>query len=980
MLQNPRKKPITPNSVCDLTRIQQKPFWGFIQNPFRTRPREFTLCDNNLLVKSRRNHKVHLGDLKQSPTVRKGFLGFTVTIMADNGAEHILKGAKGDQAVSFSNMVKKQWVKFNTDKFEGERQSVDDLLNFISNLQDPKEYPAACSLSPSLEKAKKLDISLLSKLTRGAISKEAKQQISTIQNFIKNFQSIRTQAISTFEQKQLRHWKEFFETFESNPLTPEQKTSIITDENATLVLAGAGSGKTSVITAKAGYLLRSRARKPEEILLLAFAKDAAKEMSERIEEKCGQPLEARTFHSLAYEIIGAVEGSKPALAAHATDDKVFLALIREILKSLVLKNVEISKAILRWFSYARLEDKSHWDFKTAHAYYTFIEKMDLRTLQGEQVKSFEELMIANWLFENGIEYEYEPDYEHKVSEGGLRDYCPDFQLTNSGVYIEHFGVRKLQVGGISKLTTAPFVKRDEYLASMEWKRNVHEEHKTLLIETFSHERQDGTLLTSLAEKIAPYEDVSPRSPETLFDRIIELNQADNFVQLIGTFLRHYKGGGYELDECAAKGEKLKISRRAKAFLSIFEPVFEEYQKLLAGRIDFEDMILRATEYVETGKYRSPFKHILVDEFQDMSRSRGFLIKALKSQHKDARVFGVGDDWQSIYRFSGSDINLMRNFGSEFGGELDGKTGVYRAVDLGRTFRSVDLIANAAKLFVLQNPAQLDKKVIAAGVSEEPAISVVFTFQHDTDQKLIKVLGGLSEIATKGNKKSVLLLGRYRYLKPNNLPTLKQKFPNLEINFKTIHSSKGLEADHVIVLNLYRGRTGFPSEIVDDPLLSLVSPETEPYENAEERRVMYVALTRARKSVTLMSSASMQSAFVTELLDQPEYRVVRASGQNQRNHACGECGGHLLAFPKKDGGTWYRCEHTDLCGNIVNPCGKCGSDIPQRQAKSDWLKCSCGAEYLSCPSCDDGWLVDRKGRYGAFLGCVRYPKCNGKRKV
>ena len=146
MLQNPRKKPITPNSVCDLTRIQQKPFWGFIQNPFRTRPREFTLCDNNLLVKSRRNHKVHLGDLKQSPTVRKGFLGFTVTIMADNGAEHILKGAKGDQAVSFSNMVKKQWVKFNTDKFEGERQSVDDLLNFISNLQDPKEYPAADSV------------------------------------------------------------------------------------------------------------------------------------------------------------------------------------------------------------------------------------------------------------------------------------------------------------------------------------------------------------------------------------------------------------------------------------------------------------------------------------------------------------------------------------------------------------------------------------------------------------------------------------------------------------------------------------------------------------------------------------------------------------------------------------------------------------------------------------------------------------------
>jgi DNA helicase IV len=960
-----------------LKHIQQKFFLGLLHNPFRTRPREITLRDNDLIVQSKHTHRVHLGDLKQSPTIKTGVLGCTVSILIDTEAEYILKGVKEEHAVSFSETVQKQWVQFNTDQLEDERQSIDDLLHLISNLSDPEEYPSACLLSPSLKKAKRINTSLLSKLSKDAISQEATWQIGTIQNFIQNFQSIRTDAISAFEEKQLRQWKEFFDTFESNPLTLEQRTSIITDENATLVLAGAGSGKTSVITAKAGYLLRSRIRKPEEILLLAFAKNAAKEMSERIKEKCGELLEARTFHSLAYEIIGTVEGSKPALAAHATDNKVFLALIREILETLARTNVEISKEILRWFSHSRLEDKSQWDFETAHEYYQLIEKTDLRTLQGEQVKSFEELMIANWLFENGIEYEYEPDYEHKVSNVGLKDYCPDFRLKNSGVYIEHFGVRKQKIGGISQLITAPFVDCNKYLETMNWKRTIHKKYETTLIETFSYERQDGMLLIALAEKIAPYEEVSPRSPETLFDRIIELNQADSFVELMGIFLVHYKGGGYMLHECIAKGEKLKIGRRAKVFLLIFETVYEEYQKLLGSRIDFEDMILRATQYVKTGKYRSQFRHILVDEFQDISRSRGFLIKALKSQHKDAHLFGVGDDWQSIYRFAGSDINLMRNFGAEFGSELDGQTDVHRTIDLGRTFRSIDLIAHAAKLFVLQNPAQLDKQVIPAGVSKKPAISVVSTFKHDTDQKLTQVLGELSATVTGGKKISVLLLGRYRFLAPDDLPILKRKFPKLEINFKTIHSSKGLEADHVIMLDLYRGKTGFPSGIVDDPLLSLVSPETEPYENAEERRVMYVALTRARKTVTLMSSASRPSAFVSELLDQPEYGVVSANEHNQKNHTCDKCSGHLVAFLKKDGSTWYRCEHADLCGNTVNPCGACGRDIPQQQPNLDLLECSCGAEYLSCPSCDDGWLVEREGRFGPFLGCVRYPNCKGK---
>jgi DNA helicase-4 len=951
-------------------------------NPFGVHARSIELHDSELLVSARRDRRIQVGSLKTTPSVTTGLMGSTLKVAIDDGTSVALRGARPSDAISFRDNVQSNWIAHNTARFEKERSTIDDILGVIANLSEPSRYPSAYLFSPTLERAKALNSELLTKLPEEALDGDVFDQIQSVQKFVRNAVVMRDQAIKKFETQQLPRWADFFDSFESNPLTPEQRISILVDEDATLVLAGAGSGKTSVITAKAGYLIKSGIRQPEEILLLAFARDAAKEMSERIEERCGEPLEARTFHSLAYDIIGAVEGSKPALAAHATDDKAFMALIKEILRYLVHTIADVSKSIIGWFSYARLEGKTEWDFKKTHDYYTYVEKMDLRTLQGEQVKSFEELMIANWLFENGIEYEYEPNYEHKVSEGGYRDYCPDFRLKNSGVYIEHFGVRRTKKDdGTYHLTTAPFVDRDEYLEGMAWKREVHGEHDTTLIETFSYEREDGRLLEALAEKITPFETPNPRSRETMFDIVVEMKQADPFVQLIGTFLRHYKGGGYQLAECENKAGKLKLGRRATAFLSIFEPLYAEYQKRLDGRIDFEDMILRASNYVESGKYRSPFKHILVDEFQDISRSRGRLVKALKAQHDDARVFAVGDDWQSIYRFAGSDINLMRGFGQEFGGVFDGRSDVHRVVDLGRTFRSVDKIAHAAKKFVLQNPAQLEKTVIPAGTTDIPALKVVSTYRHDADEKLKQVLRSLQQgAASEGKSASVLLLGRYRYLAPSNLTQLRSEFPNLNISFRTIHSSKGLEADHVILLNLYRGRTGFPSEIVDDPLLSLVSPDAEPFENAEERRVMYVALTRARHTVTLMGSASKQSTFVTELLDDPEYGVVGSVASDQVNHTCGECGGHLLAFPTKDGRTWYRCEHADLCGFTLNACSECDSGLPEERDKSGMKTCTCGAQYPICPQCENGWLVKRRGRYGPFLGCVSYPRCKGKMKA
>ena len=682
--------------------------------------------------------------LTNAPALRKGMLATALTINSQERGEVTLKAASHVAAAGFADEVKDAWTRFNLAALEKEAVRLDRILVGVLGLVAPAQYPSACEVAPLLDDAQALDTSLLSKLNAEAIGPEVVARIAPVRKFAADPRTARANAIAAFVPAELERWQDFFDTIESKPLTPEQRLSVVVDEDATLVLAGAGSGKTSVITAKAAYLVKAGIRQPEEILLLAFAKNAAEEMSERVEARSGVPIVARTFHAIAYDIIGIVEGSKPALADHATDDMAFSNLIKQILKDLVYRLSEVSKAIVQFFAHFLVEPKTEWDFKTKHDFYTHMEAQDLRTLQGEKVKSYEELQIANWLYENGVEYEYEPLYEHKVSEVGRRDYQPDFRLTESGIYIEHFGVRREKTrDGSERLVTAPFVDREEYLAGMDWKRKVHAEHQTTLIETYSYERQEGRLLTGLAEKLAPHVTLNPRPVDTIYDRIVELKQVDDFSKLLGTFLRKFKSGGYSLQDCETKSDRMKLGKRARAFLDVFAPVFEEYQKRLEGLIDFEDMILRAARYAEDGRYVSPFRHILVDEFQDISQSRARLVKALKAQRLDVRVFAVGDDWQSIFRFAGSDIHLMRRFGREFGGSFDGETGVHRTVDLGRTFRSVDQIAFAARAFVLRNPAQIDKKIVPAGTATDPAIRVVTVSKGEDEGKLSEVLTAMS---------------------------------------------------------------------------------------------------------------------------------------------------------------------------------------------------------------------------------------------
>lgn len=908
-------------------------------------------------------------------------LGFAaVELPLKDGSAVKIAGLKPAQANKFIASANAAFREYMLAQFSAAEEELRTLSEVIERLEQPRRYPAACLLRPFVEQATRVVERFPLAIPVSIFTDAQLNLLNSIIAFQSEPDRARSAAIETFIEAELAAMKTFFDKIETNPLTREQRLAVVTDEDATLVLAGAGSGKTSVIVAKAAYLIERGIRQADEILLMAFGKDAADEMASRIKARAGATVDALTFHALGYGIIREVEGGSPALAAHASDDAQFRVLLHDILINDVAKRSGLGKLILKWFSEFYWPYKSEWDFKTKDEYYRYVEAHELRTLQGELVKSFEECEIANWLYLNGIAYEYEPEYEHELPENDRRAYTPDFRLSESGVYIEHFGVRKSRgPDGSDRLTTAPHVDRERYLEGMAWKRKVHRDHGTTLIETYSYEQVEGRLTEALHEKLALFVELRPISTDKALAALTELGRVDAFTQTLGTFLRHFKSSGASIDQCRAKGDKAENAQRSLAFLKIFEPLFDAYQRRLGERIDFEDMIIRAAEHVESGRYQSPYRHLLVDEFQDISEGRARLLRALKAQHADARIFAVGDDWQSIYRFTGSDIHLMRNFGEEFGGSIGSAQDVHRTVDLGRTFRSVDKIALPARRFVLQNPSQIEKTVEPAGTANASAIKVAYYSRAQDGAALRAALDQIAENAT--GDVSVLLLGRYHHLRPKNLQKLASSYANLSVRFMTVHAAKGLEADHVVVLRATSDRMGFPSEIVDDPVLDLVLPKPEKFDHAEERRLFYVALTRARTSITLLADREKPSVFVRELVENPEYEVVEIGEAGIAEHRCGACGGRMLAQTSKRGRLYFSCEHRFLCGEKLLPCSACNQDLPARdEAHPEKLTCSCGAEFPACPDCSDGWLVERKGRYGKFLGCVKYPDCRGRQQI
>lgn len=757
-------------------------------------------------------------------------------------------------------------------------------------------------------------------------------------------------------------FKQFFDTIESNPLTEAQRKAIITYEHNVLVIAGAGSGKTSVIVAKAGYLLKKEFCQPNQLLLLAYNRSAAEEMSERIKQRIGIDARATTFHALGLSILGKVEGAKPSLTRFAEENQL-RPLIRELMLDLT-SNAATAKLIRAYFQSFFAPYKSETEFATLGDYFNHLSNNNLVTLKGETLKSYEEIEIANFLCLNGIAYEYERKYEYPLADPDHRQYQPDFYLTDYGIYIEHFGVGR-------DGSTASYVDPIRYAEGMAWKRQVHSKHKTILVETFSYEKREGNLLSSLTKKLETHGVIlRPIEADELAAILKKSKYLDPFSDLVATFLHHFKGGGHSIEGVRERARHLKkLDSRLDSFLKIFEFILERYEQRLAqdGDIDFNDMIIRAAKYAEGRQYQSPYTHILVDEFQDISSGRARLVKALAQQSPSHRLFCVGDDWQAIYRFAGSDIALMRHFKEHFGWT--------EQVALDRTFRFNDRIEAVATRFVLRNPAQISKTIRTQTIAKGPQI-----FIHRPEEKqgnlILNVLKDLMDRA-ENTPSEVLFLGRYNFLgEEENFPwnPVRQAYPNTKFRFQTVHRSKGQEADYVIVLGMQSGKYGFPSEVTDDPLLDLVLSEPENFAHAEERRLFYVALTRARHAVHLIADYARPSDFLAELIESGDVFVI-GKGQGETVY-CPVCKTGMLLLRSTRQGAFYGCSHYPRCTYTTKPCSRCGTgflayeDINQRYVCNN---SNCRHIERLCPRCKTGRLVERQGRNGPFLGCTNYSK-------
>ena len=620
-------------------------------------------------------------------------------------------------------------------------------------------------------------------------------------------------------------------------LTDEQAEAIATDEDATLVLAGAGTGKTSVIVGKLAHLVRNQGVDPGAILLLAFNRKAAVEIRERLPADLSG-ADVSTFHAFGRRVI-ADSAVAPTISKLAEDDAAFAKAVDEILCELLTDPAQ-SQAVIDFIAYHQASYRSAFDFDTRAEYDEYIRNVELRTLSGDLVKSFEELVIANYLTEHGIGLRYEARYEESTATKQHRQYQPDFFLPGHGIYIEHFALD--EEGRPPKGWTG-------YAEGVKWKRSIHRQYKTDLIETYSWQHRRDTLQQALREQL---EDAGVRF-ERVSSQVLVRQLADQQVswlaRLLATFLNHVKTNGLTSDQLRERARVYADRQRGESFLVVFDEVRTQYEQRLADEkaLDFHDLINHAASHIREGRWRPPYRYVLVDEFQDIAAGRMALLQALKG--RKVAYFLVGDDWQSIYRFAGSDVGLVRDCGSYLG--------YVRERKLSQTFRFGDGILGPSTEFVQRNPDQSQRPLRSASVVDDGGITVVA--DHDPASGLMWALGDIQRNA-KDKRRSVLVLGRYGYSREAlNKAT--------RAEFSTVHRAKGREADYVVVLDLKDDRRGFPSKIDDDPLLGLVLPPVtgEAYPFAEERRLFYVAMTRARVGAYLVIDTVRPSIFVTELL-------------------------------------------------------------------------------------------------------------------
>lgn len=594
-----------------------------------------------------------------------------------------------------------------------------------------------------------------------------------------------------------------------------------------------------------------------------------------------------------------------------------------------------------------------------------------RTLKLEKVKSIEELIIANYLFSCGVKYIYEGKYKYNTADKTHRQYKPDFYLPDYDIYIEHFGIDEK-----GKCPQYSKKEEDSYIEGINWKRELHRKNKTIMEETYSYEHKQGKLIAKLNSILKkhkiPIKKLSAEEIAMVVKNLNTDNEFKEFYKLLNTFLSLFKSCNYkesDIERFKIEARSLKdeyLREKHTLFLNIFKVYYMEYVKELnkENKIDFSDMINRATNYIDTKELPEDFnfKYIIIDEFQDISVARYKLIKAIKNK-TDANVMAVGDDWQSIYRFAGSEISIFTKFEEYFG-----KTEILR---IEKTYRNSQQLIDIAGKFVMNNPEQIKKDLRSDKKLSKPVILVDYSEDDliENDENKNSLVRRIMFILNSFEKKSktVLLLGRNNFdikdLEESKFFRVSAKegqyivetdlFPYLDIKFMSVHKSKGIEADEVIIINNKNDLTGFPNKMVSDTVLSYVMKEEEEFMFAEERRLFYVALTRTKNHCYLMCPEE-SSTFIEELKKYPDIKYLICDDKEEIIK-CPTCKtGHLVQRIGTKGKIFYSCSNFPQCNFKVN-------DSTNIKSK------------VRCPSCGN-FMTLKKGPYGEFYGCNSFPHC------
>ena len=892
------------------------------------------------------------------------------------------------------------------------------------------------------------------------ISSEDEKFFEKFYNKPETFETDTKQANERYINQELKDNSDLFDDLGGKSLDSQQREAIVVDEDAVKIIAGAGSGKTFTIQGKVKYLTEKRDVDPSEILAISFSNASVDDLKERIAE----PIDIKTFHKVGKDILTQYnQYSRP-------DTSALKRIIKRYLTKKALKNEDISKKLIEFFSFYINVPPSDDDIKYEGDLLDWQEGVDFSTLKrrfknkqretlnNEIVRSYEELYIANFLFIYGIKYTYEKIYSYPnknferefnkfkeflfsfneeipdelknditkdllnltdiFEEYEIKDYLPDFYLDDYNIYIEHFGLNRNcenhLIGGKSSV---------EYVKEMEWKRKVHKKYGTTLIETFSYYQSENRLLTRLAEKLqaqgVEFNEIDYREVYRILLENKTIKEWEDFIVLLKTFIELFKGNNY--DETKFKefydyvgGLKDSFSKdRTIAFLKIVEEIYNDYEAYLLKikKIDFNDMINKASDCIVKNGLDLPYKYIIVDEYQDTSFTRYNLLRNI-CDSIGAKIMVVGDDWQSIYSFSGCDVNIFTKFDNFFD--------VCETRYIEKTYRNSQQLIDASSNFVMKNPDQTRKELKSSKSLKYPIKLVNFDNDFDEILKFELIIKNIINQSTFKNKK-ILILGRnnkdiFNLLKNFNVENEygKRKFeilgdedklrrnkfvkivyresPDVNIEYRTVHQSKGLECDNVILINLKNWKAGFPNKMVDDPVLNFVKRNGDSFSYAEERRLFYVALTRTKNNVYLLVPYFKSSVFVQELKTDANVELLNLEHNRLETLKNIEKNGERYVIPTK-----LKCP---VCKTGVvllesfwnkgklNRVLKCSHNMAPPFNRCNWEGGYYGSELEDlddieyCPSCD-GILIKRYRHSDGhpFLGCTNFRKtgCRGKGK-